>query len=99
MELFSSSWRSLANSIDNLMDFLESRLNILNQKRFGRFILGCIMGIFPVLVYWGYAVFFRVDIPPSQGIIGSLIFILAFGIADIYGTLNRLLDGMSDIHL
>ena len=85
------------DSIANLMDFLESRLKILNQKRFGRFILGCIIGLLPVFVYWEYAVFFPVDIPPSQEIIGSLIFILAFGIAGIYGKLNQLIEGMSNL--
>ena len=95
MRLLSNLWRSIADFID----FLESRIKIHNQKRFGRFILGSIIGIFPIAIYWGYAAFFGVDIQLNRGIIGSLIFMLAFGIAGIYGKLDKFIDGMSNIQL
>ena len=45
MQSLSSSWRSLANSIAYLIDFVESRLKVINQTRLGRFILGKLRGI------------------------------------------------------
>ena len=61
----------------------------------GRFILGSIFSIVPIIVYWGYAVFFQVDISLLKGIIGSLILMLAFGIAAVYGKLDQLIDGFN----
>lgn len=99
MELFSSSWRSLANSIDKLIDFLASRLQILHQKKWGRFLVGSFIGTFLVAIYWSYAVFFQVDIPLPQAIIGSLLCMVVFGVVGIYGKLEKLLDNLSDVQL
>ena len=99
MESLFGLWRSLTNSVSKPLNSLESLLKILNQTKFGRFILGIIIGVFPVIIYWGYAVFFKVNIPLNQGIIGSLVIMVAFGIIGAYGKLEKLLDGMSDIQL
>ena len=84
-------WRSLLNLLAPCSDFLES----LTKKAVGRFILGCIAAIVPVFVYWRYALFFGVAIPLIQGIIGSLILIVSFGIAAAYGNFNKFLEDLN----
>lgn len=98
MQLLSNLWRldfvqaarSLTDAIDNFVYFLES----LAKQKFWRFILGSIIGIVPALIYWGYAIFFHINIPLTQAIIGSLILMLAFGIAAVYGKLERLFESL-----
>ena len=84
-------WRSLLNSFSNFADFLE----YLSKKAFWRFVLGCIAGILPAFVHWGYAIFFSVHIPLIQGIIGSLVLMFSFGIAAVYGNFNKLLESLN----
>ena len=92
MKLVISLWLSLLNSLGNFFDFLESSVT---KKSFWRFVFGCIAGIFPALIYWGYAIFFAVNIPLTQGIIGSLILMFSFGIAAVYGNFGKLFEGLN----
>ncbi len=91
MNLITNSWRSLLDLLDNFSDFLES----LSKEALGRFILGCIAAIVPVLVYWGYALFFGAPIPLIQGIIGSLILMFSFGIVAVYGDFSKFLEDLN----
>ena len=95
MQLQSNLWRSLIHVIANILDVLASITESIAKKWIGRFLLGSILGILPSLVYWGYAIFFHVKIPLIQGIIGSLILMLAFGTAAIYGKLDQLFDALN----
>ena len=89
MKIILKLWRSLTN----LIDLLETSSKSLTKHKTGRFILGSIFSIIPISVYWGYAVFFQVDISLLKGITGSLILMLAFGLAAVYGKLDQLIDG------
>lgn len=95
MKLLSKLWRSLVDWIANTLDFFELLIESFAKYKVGRFILGSLLGIIPVLVYWSYAVFFQVNIPLVQGIAGSLILMLAFGVAAVYGKLERLFDSLN----
>ena len=91
MKVISNLRRLLANFIG----FLEISTKSLAKHKAGRFILGSIFSTIPIFVYWSYAVFFQVDISLLKGIIGSLILMLAFGIAAVYGKLDQLIDGFN----
>ena len=87
--------RSLFDLIANFIDFCQTTIESLAKHKVGRFILGSIFSTIPISVYWGYAVFFQVDISLLKGIIGSLILMSAFGIAAVYGKLDQLIDGFN----
>ena len=93
MKIILKLWRSLLYLIANFVDILETTSKSLAKHKAGRFILGSIFSIVPISVYWGYAVFFQVDISLLKGITGSLILMLAFGVAAVYGKLDQLIEG------
>ena len=93
MKVISELRRSLLALIASFVDFLEISIELLAEHKAGRFILGSVFSFIPISVYWGYAVFFQVDVSLLKGIIGSLILMVAFGVAAVYGKLDQLLNG------
>ena len=95
MQVILKLWGLLMNLIANIVNYLELLSESLAKYKCGRFFLGSIFGLISVTVYWGYSTFFRVDISLIQGITGSLILMLAFGLAAVYGKLGQLIDGFN----
>ena len=88
MKFITDLWRSLSNLLADIADFLGSTIDFCSQSikshaqsKFRRFILGSLLGAIVALIYWSYDIYFHVSIPISQGIIGSLILVISFGIA------------------
>jgi uncharacterized MnhB-related membrane protein len=94
MNWLHSKWRSLWNLVASFYDLLYELLESFARYKIGKFVLGGIVGVLLVLIYWGYACFFYINIPLTQAIVGSLILILFCAITAVYGDLARLIENL-----
>ena len=67
-------------------------MELLATKKVWRFVFGGISGIFFAGILWSFTIFFHTDITLTQGIIGSIVTVLTFGLISAYGDLDRFLN-------
>ncbi|MBE9047069.1 hypothetical protein IQ255_22165 [Pleurocapsales cyanobacterium LEGE 10410] len=62
-----------------------------------RFVFGFAIGLFIAIVIWSYSAYYLVSISPAQGIIGSLILSIPFGVLAAVSNLDKLIDSLPDL--
>ena len=60
------------------------------------FSIGLLIGLFIAAVSWLCSIYFHVSIPLIQGIIGSLLLSISFGILATVGGIDKLLNNLPE---
>ena len=61
-----------------------------------RFTIGLLIGLFIAGLSWLCSIYFHVNIPLLQGIIGSLLFSISFGILATVSGIDKLLNNLPE---
>ena len=85
------------NWLKRKLESLFKLMELSAYKKVWRLIFGSIGGIFFAGIAWSYTIFFHIDIPLTQGIIGSLLMALTFGLISAYGDLDRFFESFPPI--
>jgi hypothetical protein len=64
------------------------------QSSIKRFILGMTIGLFLAAIAWSNSDYFNVAISMVQGIVGSIVLAITFGIISTIGSLDKLIDNL-----
>ncbi|MBF2014637.1 MAG: hypothetical protein IGS23_05365 [Rivularia sp. T60_A2020_040] len=67
------------------------------SKRFARFAIGLLAGLFIAGIFWLYSIYFYVPIPLVQGIIGSLILAISCGIIATISGLDKIFENFPNL--
>ncbi|AFY57247.1 hypothetical protein Riv7116_4836 [Rivularia sp. PCC 7116] len=61
-----------------------------------RFAIGILIGLFIAAISWLCSTYFHVNIPLIQGIIGSLLLSISFGILATFSGIDKLLNNLPE---
>jgi hypothetical protein len=64
------------------------------QSSIKRFIFGMISGLLLAAIAWSNSDYFNVAISMVQGIVGSIVLAITFGIIATIGSLDKLMDNL-----